>query len=531
MNNRRLVKQAVLMLSLISVLSACSNSSNSSDVKSGKETDRPAKKATLKVEIFDRGNSPSGLTVTNNLLTKYVQDNFGTPNNIDVQFIPVPRSQEVQKLNVLMASGDDVPDIVFTYDSGTFYRYAQQGGLTDMTELLNQQGPNLKTYLGAETLQYGQVEGKQYSLPGKRIFLGKYANYIRKDWLDLLQLPVPKTTDELYTTLKAFKEKDPGKTGGKTIPFGMTIAPAQYDPLLWSFIKPMTEEQAYTLTQQLGSSDYPVLLPGFKDALKYMNKLYNEGLLSKDFGLDKDKKQLSQDTIAGKVGFFSEDIPNIYDKTDGVYAPLQNNTPSAVLTPVDPFTNSEGKHAKPAYSPTGLYIMIPKSSKSAAEAVRYLDWMSQKDHLFYMQNGVEGENFKLVDGLPVALDTPEAAKRVYNFGDMAIIANGKDLGDSKKNIDIMTTALPDKYNNDAKQSFTISLADTISPKRFDKVIEAEAKYGTTLLEKYKQLLVKTAMVKPDEFDKTYDSMLEDYLQNGGQAILDERKTAYAKKGK
>ncbi len=72
----------------------------------------------------------------------------------------------------------------------------------------------------------------------------------------------------------------------------MTIEPAQYEPLIWSFIKqPLTDEQKYTMTQKLGSRDYPVLLPGFKDGLKFMNTLYNEGMISRDFSLDKDKKQ------------------------------------------------------------------------------------------------------------------------------------------------------------------------------------------------------------------------------------------------
>jgi putative aldouronate transport system substrate-binding protein len=297
--------------------------------------------------VFDRGNSPKGMTITNNYLTNFVQDNFGKPNNIDVQFVPVPRSEEVNKLNVLMASGTDVPDIVFTYDSGTFYRYAQQGGLTDLTELLDQYGPNLKQFLSAETLAYGQLEGKQFGLPAKRSHLGKYSSFIRQDWLDKLGMPVPQTTDELYNTLKAFKEKDPGQTGGKVIPLGMSIAPAQYEPLIWSFIKPTTEEQSYTLTQQLSSRDYPILLPGFKDAMLFMNKLYNEGLMSPDFSFDKDKTKLGENVTKGLVGFVSEDDMNPF-YSDGWYDTLQKNIPTATLKAVDVYTNEEGKHPKPA---------------------------------------------------------------------------------------------------------------------------------------------------------------------------------------
>lgn len=522
---------ALLALALVSTMlfSACSGGSNG-NAQENKENGGEAaagNPVTLKVEVFDRGNSPSGLSITDNYLTNFVQDNFGTPNNITMEFVPVPRSEEVQKLNVLMASGSDVPDIVFTYDSGTFYRYAQQGGLTELGELLDQHGPNLKAFLGEETLAYGEFEGKLYALPAKRAHLGKYSSFIRQDWLDKLGLPVPATTEELYNTLKAFKEQDPGETGGKVIPLGMALAPAQYEPLIWSFIQPHSEEERYTLTQQLGSRDYPTLLPGFKDALAFMNKLYNEGLMSADFSLDEDKKKLNEDAANGLVGFFSEDDMNPF-YPDGLYATLQKNVPGAKLSAVDVYSNAEGKHPKPEYAPVGLYIMIPKSSERAVEAIKYLDWMASGDNLLHMQNGVEGENYTLQNGIPVVkTDAPEDVKnRIYNQGDMAIISNGKQLGDSEKNVEAYVYGMPEAFHEETRRALTVSRSDTIKPVRFDRPIEAQGKYGTGLLDKFHEIIVKTTMAKPDQFESIYETAMKDYMANGGQAILDERKKAY-----
>lgn len=530
--NRRKTASAVLaaILASMTLLSACSSGSdsNTGENASAPPASSAGKQVTLKVEIFDRGNSPAPYTITDSYLTQYIQEHFGTPNNIKMEFVPVPRSEEIKKLNVLMASGSDVPDIVFTYDSGTFNRYAEQGGLADLTELLDQYGSNLKTFLGEDTLAYGQLEGKQYAIPGKRSILGKYSSFIRKDWLDTLGLEVPATTDELYETLKAFKEKDPGQTGGKVIPYGMTIEPAQYDPVIWSFIQPTTEEQKYTLTQKLGSNDYPTLLPGFKDALQFMNKLYNEGLISKDFGLDEDKKQLTQDVQNGLVGFLTEDYPNLY-YTDGTYANLLKTVPTAVIEPVDPFTNSEGKHAKPEYAPNGMYIMIPKSSQHAAEAIKYLDWMSQTENMVALQNGVEGENYAMQDGIPVVKNdaSTEVLNRVYNFGDIAILANGKFAGDDEKNKQAFVAGMPAQFQADVRKALDISVSETFKPILFDHPIEAESKYGTALQDKYEELIVKSVMAKPEDFDSTYESVLQDYMESGGQAILDERTKAYA----
>ncbi len=229
----------------VGLLSGCGGGGETS-TKEEAAAGANGERVTLKVEVFDRGNSPSPYTITNNWLTQYVQKEFGDKNNIDVEFVPVQRSEETTKLNVLMASASDVPDIVFVYDSSVFYRYAQQGGLTDVGELIKEHGPNLQKYLGDETLKFGQLEGKQFAIPGKRAITARYNSYIRQDWLDKVGMKAPTTTDELYETLKAFKEKDPAGLGAKNIPMGMALAPAQYETLIYSFIKPIEGDLTYS---------------------------------------------------------------------------------------------------------------------------------------------------------------------------------------------------------------------------------------------------------------------------------------------
>ncbi|MBW7456470.1 extracellular solute-binding protein [Paenibacillus sepulcri] len=521
-------KKAVVALGLIcSLLVTACTANTEPGASGGTDGDASKERVTLKVEVFDRGNSPAGTTITDNYMTNYIQENFGDPNNIDMEFVPVPRSEEVEKLNVLMASGSNVPDIVFTYDPNTFNRYAKQDGLTDVGPLLDEHAPNLKAFLGEEVLDYGQFQGTQFAVPAKRSNVGKYASFVRQDWLDKLNMPVPQTTEELYETLKAFKEKDPGGTGGQVIPLGMTIASAQYEPLIWSFIKPVSEEEKYTLTQQLGSNDYPTLLPGFKEALQFMNKLYNEGLMSKDFGLDKDKKKLNEDVSTGKIGFFSEDDINPFYE-NGSYDTLQKNVPGAVLASVDVYTNEEGKHAKPMYAPNGLYIMIPKTSDRSAEAIKYLEWMAMSDNLFKLQNGIEGENYTMVDDIPVAVENPseEAINRLYNVGDMVIISNGKQLGSMEKNLKARALQMPQKFQDQVEAAQKIANSDVLTPVLMDRPIEAQTKYGTTLLDKFNEVIVKTTMAKPEQFDSVFETMLKDYMAGGGQAILDERTAVY-----
>ncbi|ASA24821.1 extracellular solute-binding protein [Paenibacillus donghaensis] len=507
----------------ISLLAGCSSNSDNNKANGGAAAEgESAKRVKLKVEVFDRGNSPAPYTITNNYLTKLVQERFGDPNNIDVEFVPIQRSEEITKLNVLMASNTDVPDIVFTYDSSVFYRYAQQGGLTDVGELLNEHGPNLKKFIGEDTLTFGQLEGQQYAIPGKRAITGRYSSYIRQDWLDKLGLPMPTTTDELYTTLKAFKEKDPGNLGSKNIPMGMALAPAQYETLIYSFMKPISGDLTYSQRYELP------LHEGFKDALQFLNKLYNEGMVSKDFSLDEDKTQLAKDIQNGNVGYWSEDVDVLF-YADGTLDNLYKNVEGSKVLPVDILTNAnvDNKHIKSRYASNGMYLMIPKSSKRAVEAIKYLDWMASDNNLINLQNGVEGENYDMEDGIPVVkADVPqEFADRLFNAGDTAIISNGKNIGDQATNEKAWVMGFPERNQEMLKQSIAIANTDTVGPLVFGKPIEAEAQYGNTLNDKLGVIIVKTAMVKPEQFEATYEQEMKDFMSLGGDKLQQELEQA------
>lgn len=528
---KRALSYALLATMAIGFLGGCSsgnggnnaapaaNGTASTDVSKAD----PGKQVTLKVGIFDRGNSPAGYTVTDNYWTDYIQKNFGDPNNIKVEFVPIPRNDATTKLNVMMTSGD-APDIAFANTVPlTSYGYAKDGGLLPLDSLIDEYGSNLKAYLG-DALPAGKFDGVQYAIPGRRVNTGKYENLIRKDWLDKLGLPMPETTEQVYETLKAFKEKDPGETGGKVIPLGLSLTPASLEPILWSFIQDgLTDEQRYTLSESLG---YPLLLPGHKDAVQFLNKLYNEGLVSPDFSLDTDEKQVFQDVMSGKVGMYSDNLGNTYAENPGIAKVLTQNFPDANLVPIDPYTNDAGKHLKPEYDPTGFFLMVPASSQRGAEAIKYLDWMAQPDVLFTLMNGIEGEDYTLVNDLPQHISSDESNKRMYNSADIAMITQGEDFGSNEKNWEAAAAAVPEQFRQNVIDAYKMSLTDTIHYANFTTPIEAENKYMPTLKDKYNELLVKSIMAKPADFDKVYDGLLKDYMASGGDAILKERTEAF-----
>ena len=53
-------------------------------------------------------------------------------------------------------------------------------------------------------------------------------------------------------------------------------------------------------------------------------------------------------------------------------------------------------------------------------------------------------------------------------------------------------------------------------------IEAETEVGTSLTSKRDELLTKAVTASVDEFDSVYDSYMADYMNMGGEDIINER---------
>lgn len=480
----------------------------------GKNGGKAGERVTLRVEIFERGDVPAGAgSITDNALTKWIQTEFGDKNNIDVEFVSVPRAQESQQLNVLMAAGE-APDLVVSYVRNAFINFYEQGGLTDLTEYVKD-APNLQKFLGEDVLSYGRKGGVQYVIPSKRVIVGRTAQLIRQDWLDEVGMDAPTTTDELYEVLKAFKKNDPD-----CIPWGISLHAPHFQDLVLNFVDfdSISESERWTIPTPM--------LPGFKDGLKFMNKLYNEGLISPDFALDKDRKQMEADFSSGKVGFINDDLGRPI-QTSGYGTVLLKNNDKAKLTAVDTFTDKKGLHSKQIYEPVGLYIAVPKTCAHPEAAIKYLDWMAQPEVMRTLQFGWEGQNYTVgEDGLPEVIDTDEAKKtHWYNLGfDTALVVNGKYVDNDEQTITFNAKSCGDTaqlyvdcYENSVRDGWVQYLLPPT---------EESNRYGAGLTEKYTEILVKSITAPEKDFDSVFDGLLAEYKSIGGDILAEANARAY-----
>lgn len=241
------------------------------------------------------GSSDDDNTLT--VMVRYPTENFQELESVKkieekyqgkIKWVNVGTEEEI---NLLFASGDQCDVIMPNVLSDTATsKYAAQGILLPLDEYISKEKtPNIykmfeeyPTTKAVATLP----DGKIYALPTHNKVESNYLEsvlYINKVWLDKLGLEIPKTTEDLYEVLKAFKTKDPNGNGkADEIPMSFVDGDSYSMPeaLLscWGMATKHGRYDSY-LTIKNGEVKFAPIQNEWKEMIKYYKKLYSEGLL------------------------------------------------------------------------------------------------------------------------------------------------------------------------------------------------------------------------------------------------------------
>lgn len=477
----------------------------------------------LTVSIFDRGNMPESFgTPTDNRWVTFIKENFADVNGIEMEFYPIPRSQEKDMINVMMAARN-APDILMTYSLPLMQNYASLGGLARLNDAVEQFGQN---YLAThqEVLNFGMYGPKdRVSMHAIRFSMAAQTSFVRKDWLDAIGYELTEYkgypalyVEDLMDILMKFKEADPSGVGSENMyPLGMYNSTWWYDQMAGTFI------DFDTVTEEDYACFPGFMLKGYKEGMRYLNELFLAGLVDPDYAIQADKMKHEEYIATGKTGFWSGESGTRWDQ---YYTPLYENEPDADLIPVS-VINSDGvgfRRTTPGRK--GMTIMIPAFSESVKEAVMYLDWLSIKENDFILRFGIEGEHFQYVDGVPQAIDV-EYNKVTMFTGDYMLMYNGDP---TVKNFEAKVRAtFPEPIAQHYLDAIAMALIDAYTPYHFSIVVDSVTKYSSNLGDLEDELHIKTMMAPEGKFDEVYDSMTAEYLQIGGQEVIDDKKLMYS----
>jgi putative aldouronate transport system substrate-binding protein len=491
---------------------------------------RPAE---ITVEIFDRGTDGGKSDPTNNNWTQWIQEKVLKDENIKVTFIPVSRWDENTALNNLMAAGNP-PDVCLSYSSELIGNYRDLGGLFDLAPHVDTVLKDLKSFLGPDQALPGRdlirrnqdsMTGAVYSIPARRMNTAQNNIFIRKDWLDKLGLPLPSTTQEYYDALTAFKEKDPGGVGrNRVIPFTMTVDVRwTASNILNAFIEPELAPKERWINTVI---DRYFLLSGYKEGFRFLNRMYNDGFIDKDFPLYKSEENMNNLIKSGVVGSFCHNWDQIYRESTAILSDLQKNVPGADLVPIDPIQSSNGITHKSAYDAAGVNFFIPASCKNPEAAMRYINWLSKFENYNFLQIGPEGIVHDMMDGIPKikvgeGLWIQNSAQNI----DYTIIMNGLDLGDTEKTARGLANAYPwpaELIANAYSTAMTNASPGPVIP----VTLTAAGPVQQTLVDKSVSISTESVTANPANFDRVWDAGILDWLASGAKAVIDERQAKY-----
>lgn len=130
----------------------------------------------------------------------------------------------------------------------------------------------MKRVIPEELWDHVRYNGSIYAIPSAQLVKGSEVIYIRKDWLDKLNLSIPVTFEDYKSMIKAFSEEDPDGNGIRDT-YGFTMMKDFYhsSPFFGA-----SGVQLNQWTDREGKLVYGNILPEMKEALSYLSRLFKQ---------------------------------------------------------------------------------------------------------------------------------------------------------------------------------------------------------------------------------------------------------------
>lgn len=317
-----------------------------------------------------------------------------TNTNIHLEW--VPNASYTDKFNITLASGK-LPHIIYVGDvkNPSFVNAAKSGAFWEVGKYLKE-FPTL-SQANPVIMNNSSIDGKNYGIYRGRA-LGRNGIFYRKDWLEAVGLQQPKTIDDFYNVLKAFKEKDPDKNG-KADTYGMVLVKwtgqwaSGFDTIkLWFGAPNKWGVVDGKLVPEHQTAEY-------LEALKFMKKLYDEKLINQDFAVFDSAKWMDPvvNNQAGLIVDVTDGAARLDDRIHQALAKEGKDNPA--IHYVDNMIGVTGKHGLKALPTSGFagMLAIPKSTVKTEDELKrmlkFLDQMNEPELTTMAGFGLEGKHY------------------------------------------------------------------------------------------------------------------------------------------
>ncbi len=421
MLKRGFVSLVSIMLIVLLVLTGCQGVTNkadnggksngSEDVNNTGGTGPSSYITNEKITLSILAAEWTGIQVGNDMPV-YQELEKRTNIHLDFQLLPLIGMEE--KFNLVMSSGD-LPDVVAYANGDALNKYGMAGAFIPLQDLIKKDAPDLKKAfdnpLPNDPLPYKQNvwaeatagNGNIYTIPlisSSNAIGAVWA--IRSDWLDKLGLKMPETADDLYNVLKAFKEQDPNGNG-KDDEIPLIAGQGGKTPRITPLVNAFDAHMDFYVDQKDDTIKYGPVEENYKEGLMFLNKLYNEGLLEKDY------LTATNDQWLARAGGNQAGLMFVWPASGiGVTTnALQKIDPSFKFDAMPPLKSKSGKQYKDTNTAGRLVqprMAITVSNEYPEETMKLFNYCFTKEGEILISYGIEGVHYNMVNGKPVYTD-------------------------------------------------------------------------------------------------------------------------------
>lgn len=496
-----------------------------------------------KMTSVNNSNMPENDTYTDNAYTRYIKSVINV-QNVDV--FEANDSQYDTNVSMVISMGS-LPDIMVVSSQDEVEQLVEAGLIEDLTESYNNciSDRIRKMYesYGDSLKDMVTYDGKIMALPETNITDGPNLVWLRKDWMDKLGLSEPHTIDDVVNIVKHFISEDPGNNGvdasGKPNTVGLAVdtdvtGECGYSSefLLDIIFACFGAYPKQWIMNDDGEIVYGSVTDEAKEALSYINSLYNQGVIDNDFLLRTSTNicELIENGLCGS--FFGP-----WWAPNNPLANAVSRNPDADWQPYLIATDSDGTTSYHSQNPCYKYVVVRKGYEHPEIAAKMISVMFDKVR-FDCTDSEEFKNYYQINVEPTArplsinVDYNNALSICYRNIDAAI--SGRKNPDSLELLERSFYDACSEYIKNANKTSTqwaayMSRIKACSLITQDNIKVVDSLYFKTtdtmkshwwrLKAKEKEAYLK--IISGEEDISYFDTFVKEWNEQGGQTITSE----------
>lgn len=459
---------------------------------------------------------------------------------------PVSSTGDPAEDVALMIAEDKYPDLIYAKQSVT--NLYEAGALIDMTDLIEEYGPNIKKMYGDEfeKLKWGSGDDGIYQLSyagvGQQTLTSGGTCQIQFAVLAENDYKYPTTIDEYEKMIKDYLAAHPTDEDGLDM-IGITMSASDWHWMITfgnpaGFIADAQPDNGQWLVDENYNVTYKHASDDEKEYFRWLSRMYDEGILDPNFATQTDDDYIAK-LASGRVVAITDAIWH-YAQAEQVLRADGKVDKTYCGLPVTLRADQKAPSLLYQGLQVGYGIAITKSCEDPVRAIKFLDYLCSDEGARLYKWGIEGVNYQIDENgnwyrtqeeIDAAASDPDYAKKtgIGNYTGFPIYGDGAVDENGKPYTPVTRESVAAEYNEAQKaacEAWGVELLVDIFPQPDEFETPPYSPlwaYATPqeIVDLQNRLdeiawpgMVKCVTESVDNFDENWDAMVQSLKDNG-----------------